>query len=230
MIVGDNHAVGIDDEARAERLHALRTRALLLLQKFVEKIVERRVGRNARNGHVARLKNLRGGNVDNGGRQPLGEIGETLGRGAREGRNGGKRGEDGKEERRKESTAKAKIKMPRLSLAVRRCHLFTLPWAATRRTSGVGFYCEFDYGRNEAQILTAHQPDDENAERKGNEAARSQRLIGLGRYGGKCPPHRPRKGGVKRAFQGNGKAERGQKLNQSGCPSQRQRRPLSLPK
>ncbi len=91
VVVGDHVAVGIDDEARAQRGAA----ALLLLlsiaavEEFLEQLLERRARRELR--HVAQPRALlrqvlRRGDVDHGRHQHVDHVGEALRRIARLGR------------------------------------------------------------------------------------------------------------------------------------------------
>ncbi len=87
MVVGDDVAVGIDDEARAERgAAALLLLAALAVEEFLEQLLERRARRQLRQvaqarallGHV-----LGGGDVDHGRHQHFDQVGEACRRVAR---------------------------------------------------------------------------------------------------------------------------------------------------
>ena len=126
MIVGDDDALGVDDETRAERLHLFNRAALLIgvgerrrlpAPIFVGRISGRIViaAGCALAGRalvlpfglrvVAFVDRLRRRNVDDGGRKPLREVGKAGGRRARIGRHRRQEkkkrgGEKKKEERR----------------------------------------------------------------------------------------------------------------------------------
>jgi len=86
VVVGDDIAVGRDDEAGAERLRLARLGllpVLLLFLEAAEQLVERRAGRQARDAaQAADFDFLRGRNVDHRGLKPRGQVGEAAGRAA----------------------------------------------------------------------------------------------------------------------------------------------------
>ena len=91
VIIGDDKAGRIDDEAGTERIDPMRRLirivaaavAVPVLEELVEKLFHRRTGRQVRQlGHV-RIDLLRGRNIDDGVDHLLGNVGDVLGSASR---------------------------------------------------------------------------------------------------------------------------------------------------
>jgi hypothetical protein len=86
VIVGDDDAGRIDDEAGTERINATRTAFAILrlaltapIEKVPEQLIQLRIVRQLRHRGVARFDLLRGGNVDDSVDHPFGDVGDGVG-------------------------------------------------------------------------------------------------------------------------------------------------------